>query len=148
MSDRLSQLQDHVNFLATLFCDSIGVLQDQAKPSKFENFAENLKRDYENEEKTKEDQASIENLKRTYVESIISTTKKIDDLIDSLPNEDEANEHLQAQQLSELEMENESAARQLEYVTGCAEDLLQQIQKVLENISDKVLTSDNLTTSI
>ena len=43
-----------VNSLATLFCDATGVLQAQAKPSKFENFAENLKRDYENDGPTTE----------------------------------------------------------------------------------------------
>ena len=45
MTDRLSQLQDQVNQLASLFCDATGVLQGEAKPSKFENFAESLKRD-------------------------------------------------------------------------------------------------------
>ena len=90
MSDRLSQLQDQVNSLATLFCDATGVLQAQAKPSKFENFAENLKRDYENGESTTE--TNDEDVKATFAQLITSTTKKIDTLIDSLPNEEETNE--------------------------------------------------------
>lgn len=149
MSDRLSQLQDQVNYLAQLFCDATGVLQDKAKPSKFENFAENLDRGYENEaEKEKSgggggaetnEQQSIDEIKLTFAELITSTAKKIDTLIDSLPNEDESNEDLQMKQLRDLETENTEAARQLEYVTKCAENLLQQIQKKISQIAESQL---------
>ena len=149
MSDRLSQLQDQVNYLASLFCDATGVLQAQAKPSKFENFAENLKRDYEEEtkdattvkesDKPSESAATVDDIKVTFSELIMSTAKKIDILIDSLPNEDESNEKLQLDQLKKLEIENEQAARELEYVTSCAEDLLKQIQTKLAEISDSQL---------
>lgn len=136
MSDRLSQLQDQVNSLATLFCDATGVLQAQAKPSKFENFAENLKRDYENEEPI---DTNAEDVKVTFAQLITSTAKKIDTLIDSLPNEEETNEQLLAEQLKELEVENAVAARQLEFVTDCAESLLEQIQKKISQIAESQL---------
>ena len=85
MSDRLSQLQDQVNNLATLFCDATGYLQGHAKPSKFENFAENLKRDYENEEAPAAAAAAaadtnVEDVKTTFAQLITSTAKKIDTL--------------------------------------------------------------------
>ena len=111
MTDRLSQLQDQVNHLAGLFCDATGVLQGEAKPSKFENFAEGLKRDYEVSSETNtganqpdaannlettapiksESEASVEDIKLTFAELIMSTAKKIDILIDSRPDEDESN---------------------------------------------------------
>lgn len=139
MSDRLSQLQDQVNALATLFCDATGVLQAQARPSKFENFAENLKRDYESEEQLQLEATNTEDIKTTFAQLITSTAKKIDTLIDSLPNEDETNEQLLAEQLRELEIENAVAARQLEFVTDCAESLLEQIQKKISQIAESQL---------
>ena len=141
MSDRLSQLQDQVNYLASLFCDATGVLQAQAKPSKFENFTEGLSRGYEEEESSKEKEPTnpIDDIKVTFAELITSTAKKIDTLIDSLPNEDESNEQVLAKQLRELEVENEMAARQLEYVTNCAENILEQIQKKISIIAESQL---------
>jgi mediator of RNA polymerase II transcription subunit 21 len=148
MSDRLSQLQDQVNYLAQLFCDATGVLQEKAKPSKFENFAESLNRGYEDDGKEKDkssgekEETSIEEIKMTFAELITSTAKKIDTLIDSLPNEDESNEELQMNQLKELEVENSIAARQLEYVTSCAENLLQQIQNKISQIAESQLSAN------
>ena len=138
MSDRLSQLQDQVNYLASLFCDATGVLQASAKPSKFENFAKDLDRGYP-EEKA-EAGASLEDVKVTFAELITTTAKKIDTLIDSLPNEEESNDQHLAQQLRELEIENAVAARQLEYVTKCAESLLEQIQKKISQIAQSQLS--------
>lgn len=139
MSDRLSQLQDQVNYLASLFCDATGVLQSKAKPSKFENFAPNLKRGYE-EEIEKEEPPTVEDMKKSFAELITLTVKRIDSLIDSLPNEDESNEELQVQQLRELEIENAVAAKQLEYVTNCAENLLEQIQSKISQIAESQLS--------
>lgn len=139
MSDRLSQLQDQVNYLASLFCDATGVLQAQAKPSKFENFAESLDRGYEPEIPGETDAADV---KMTFAELITSTAKKIDTLIDSLPNEEESNELLLSQQLRELEIDNALAAKQLEYTTKCAENLLEQIQDKISQIAKSQLSRE------
>jgi hypothetical protein len=132
MSDRLSQLQDHVNYLASLFCDATGVLQAQAKPSKFENFAETIERNYEASAQEHDDQP-------TFVDLITNTAKQIDVLIDSLPDENELDECVQAQTFKQLELENTVAAKQLEQITTFAEDLLAQIQQKLELIADSEL---------
>lgn len=140
MSDRLSQLQDKVNILAGYFCDATGVLQAEAKPNKFENFAESLDRGYDAEEANPDEK--INEIKLTFAQLITSTAKQIDTLIDSLPNEEESNEQLLSQQLSELEVENAVAARQLEYTTKCAENLLEQIQKKISQIAESQLSVD------
>ena len=134
MSDRLSQLQDNVNYLASLFCDATGVLQEQTKPSKFENFADNLDRGHNAPVQQEE-----VDYKLTFTDLITNTAKEIDAIIDSLSNDDESNEEIQTQKLRKLEAENESAARQLENVTRNAESLLKQIQDKLSKIAESEL---------
>lgn len=154
MSDRLSQLQDQVNFLAELLCNATGLLQEHAQPSKFENFAESLSRGYEENDKNsgslnaaKQQQqglaglGSVDEIKLHFARLITSTAKEIDVLIDSLPNEDESNEELQMKQLRDLEVENAQAAQQLEQVTQCAEHLLGQIQKKIAQIAESQLSA-------
>ena len=135
MSDRLSQLQDNVNYLASLFCDATGVLQEQAKPNKFENFAENLDRGH------LQPQQQVDEIdhKLTFTDLITNTTKEIDSIIESLSSENESSEETQAQKLRKLEIENEIAAKQLENVTRSAESLLKQIQEKLSKISESEL---------
>jgi uncharacterized phage infection (PIP) family protein YhgE len=136
MSDRLSQLQDNVNYLASLFCDATGVLQEGSKPSKFENFADNLDRGHEQQPTLTGEEIDH---KVTFTDLITTTTKEIDSIIDSLSNEDESTEIVQAEKLRNLEIENDIAAQQLENVTLCAENLLKQIQKKLSQIAESEL---------
>lgn len=141
MSDRLSQLQDNVNYLASLLCDATGVLQEQSKPSKFDNFADNLERGYDQQQQTSElkTQESDVDYKLTFTDLIKNTAKEIDIIIDSLSNEDESTEEKQAEQLNKLENDNEEAAKQLEHVTKSAENLLKQIQLKLAQIAQSEL---------
>ena len=139
MSDRLSQLQDNVNYLASLFCDATGVLQEQAKPSKFENFAENLDRGH-----AQQPQVDEVDHKLTFTDLITTTAKEIDTIIDSLSNENESSEEIQAQKLRKLEIENEIAAKQLENVTKSAESLLKQIQEKLSKIAESELRNHQI----
>jgi hypothetical protein len=153
-SDRLSQLQDHVNYLASLFCDATGVLQSTVKPSKFENFAEQIDRGYDqnqpldpNQQQQQQQQSGQEgeqDMKKTFSELITNTAKQIDELIDSLPDDEDGNIALQAEQMRQLEYENMVATRQLEHVTQCAELLLQQIQDKLSRITESELSNQRV----
>lgn len=85
MAERLTQLQDSVNFQAENFCNSIGILQQFAQPSYFSEFDKSNK-SQSNAKPQSDDYAQL------FASLIAKTAREIDLLIDSLPAEDSSPE--------------------------------------------------------
>ncbi|XP_031553227.1 mediator of RNA polymerase II transcription subunit 21-like isoform X2 [Actinia tenebrosa] len=130
MADRITQLQDALNQLADQFCNSIGILQQSAKPGQFPGF----------ERSTTIDDKSIQQGHAALFATLIArTAKDIDYLIDSLPSQD-CSPELQAASLQKLEAENQEAGKKLEEVVRKGEKLLELIQKALDEIATSKLS--------
>lgn len=127
MADRLTQLQDAVNQMAEHFCNSVGVLQQCAPSSSFQNLDKQGG-------KTPETQSS-EDYAVVFSKLIARTAKDIDVLIDSLPSV-ESSQELQLKSLQALEIENQEAADRLEAVVNQGEQLLQKIQEAQHDIAN------------
>lgn len=132
MADRLSQLQDAVNFQAENFCNSIGILQQFATPSFFKDF------DKTRGPQDKTSHGQNEDYGQLFAQLIAKTAKEVDLLIDSLPSE-ESSPELQAVSMRQLEAENQEAAQKLEEAVKRGERLLEQIQKALQDIAEAQL---------
>lgn len=126
MTDRLTQLQDAVNVQAENLCNAIGVLQQYAPPSPFQEF----ERPQENTEK----QQPAEDYPQLFAQYIVRTAKDIDVLIDSLPSEDSTPE-LQAASLRRLELDNQEAATKLEDAVKRCEELLDKVRRIQKEIA-------------
>ncbi|XP_059482280.1 mediator of RNA polymerase II transcription subunit 21 [Neocloeon triangulifer] len=120
MADRLTQLQDMVNQQAENFCNSIGILQQCATPSKFSGA------------QTPQQQEG-EDYAHLFATLVARCAKDIDVLIDSLPSDDNSVE-VQVASLRRLEQENQEAAEKLQDVVRRGEGLLEQIQAALADI--------------
>ncbi|KAF0296737.1 Mediator of RNA polymerase II transcription subunit 21 [Amphibalanus amphitrite] len=136
MADRLTQLQDAVNELAELFCNSVGILQQQAAPGHFPGFDRAGGR-------TPQHVQPAEDYAQLFATLIGRKAKDIDTLIDSLPSEDSSTE-LQLSALELLERENEAAGQRLREVVSRGEQLLQRIQEALHDIAQSQLDTQLL----
>ncbi|XP_044763797.1 mediator of RNA polymerase II transcription subunit 21 [Coccinella septempunctata] len=135
MADRLTQLQDCINQQAEHFCNSIGVLQQFAPPSKFPNFDRTGSQTPQ--------QQSQEDYVQLFTTLIARCAKDIDTLIESLPSEENSTE-LQLQALRSLELENQDAAEKLEAVVRRGQNLLEHIQGALSEIAQAQLDMQHL----
>ncbi|XP_045466900.1 mediator of RNA polymerase II transcription subunit 21 [Harmonia axyridis] len=135
MADRLTQLQDCINQQAEHFCNSIGILQQFAPPSKFPNFDRTGSQTPQ--------QQSQEDYVQLFTSLIARCAKDIDTLIESLPSEENSTE-LQLQALRSLELENQDAAEKLEAVVRRGQNLLEHIQGALSEIAQAQLDMQHL----
>jgi len=134
MADRLTQLQDAVNHQAENFCNSIGLLQLHAPPSKFPDRNGNAPPPLPIER----DELSL-----MFAAMIARCAKDIDFLIESLPSEESSTE-LQLASLRRLEQENNEAALKLKEVIGRGEQLLERVQQALSDISQAQIEMQRL----
>ncbi|XP_060534421.1 mediator of RNA polymerase II transcription subunit 21 [Cylas formicarius] len=137
MADRLTQLQDCINQQAEHFCNSIGILQQFAPPSKFTNFDRTGSQ-------TPQQQQTQEDYVQLFTTLIARCAKDIDTLIESLPSEENSTE-LQLASLRILEQENQEAAERLDAVVRGGQDLLEKIQAALSDIAQAQLDMQHLT---
>lgn len=136
MADRLTQLQDCINQQAEHFCNSIGILQQFAPPSKFPNFDRTGSQTPQ--------QQSQEDYVQLFTTLIARCAKDIDTLIESLPSE-ESSAELQLASLRQLEQENQDAADRLDAVVRSGQELLEKIQAALSDIAQAQLDMQHLT---
>ncbi|KAK9751229.1 Subunit 21 of Mediator complex [Popillia japonica] len=130
MADRLTQLQECINQQADNFCNSIGILQQYAAPSKFSSFDRSGSQTPQ--------QQPQEDYVQLFTTLIARCSKDIDTLIESLPSEENSTE-LQLQSLRILENDNQEAARKLEAIVCRGQELLEQIQGALSDIAQAQL---------
>jgi len=135
MSDRLTQLQDVVNLLADHLCNATGVLQENARPSRFNDFEQNSSTTNSNVDNNGDDYSQL------FAQLITRTTSELVALIDSLPTIPSTDNDLTEQhiQLELLERENFEATLKLEQTTELAEYLLEQVQTCLQSLSQALL---------
>jgi len=135
MSDRLTQLQDVVNLLADHLCNATGVLQENARPSRFNDFEQNSSTTNSNVDNNGDDYSQL------FAQLITRTTSELVALIDSLPTIPSTDDDLTEQhaQLELLERENHEATLKLEQTTELAEYLLEQVQTCLQSLSQALL---------
>lgn len=129
--DRLTQLQDAVSSQAENICNSIGVLQATSSPSALPDF-----------DNTSQKSEPKEDYCQTFATLIANTAKEIDILIDCLPNEEIIQES--EADLGILERENKEALIKLEKVVCAGEVLLEQVRKVLHDITQSQLEIEKL----
>ncbi|KAJ8042962.1 Mediator of RNA polymerase II transcription subunit 21 [Holothuria leucospilota] len=129
MADRVTQLQDAVNQMAEHFCNSIGVLQQNAAPSKFQQ---------PEKQGATETPAVQDDFTQLFAQLIARTAKDIDVLIESLPSE-ESTAELQNASLKRLEQENKEAAQKLADLVKRGDTLLLRIQEALSEIAEAQL---------
>lgn len=125
--DRLTELQDQLNFLSHMMYTCIGVIQRDAPPVKLQ--------DTEESEALKK----FDEMVKDMATQVVATVKRIDELIDSLPCMDSPEEQ-QIEAFADLEDKNKQVARQLEIEVENAELCLKQVREAL-----KVITEDRFT---
>ncbi|KAH1011454.1 mediator of RNA polymerase II transcription subunit 21 [Dendroctonus ponderosae] len=136
MADRLTQLQDCINQQAEHFCNSIGILQQFAPPSKFPNFDRSGSQTPQ--QQTQEDYVQL------FTTLISRCAKDIDTLIESLPSEENSTES-QLSSLRQLEQENQDAADRLDAIVRSGQELLEKVQLALSDIAQAQLDMQHLT---
>jgi len=143
MADRITQLQDAVNQQADNMCNSIGVIQQFAKPSPIliggvSKPTLNASQGGPGSSSASGGNQQPQDYPVLFAQLIARTAKDIDVLIDSLPSEDSSPE-LQVAALRRLEIENQEAAQRLQDTVAKGEALLDKIQTILSEIANSQL---------
>lgn len=141
MADRLTQLQDCINELADLMCNSVGVLQQQQPPPPAAATPGDPPGSRTPQQQ--QQQKASDDLAQLFAQLVGRKARDIDVLVESLPSEDSSSE-LQMAALRQLTLENEAAHQQLQQVVSGGEQLLERLQAALHDIARAQLQSQQL----
>lgn len=130
MADRITQLQDYINELATHMCNAIGVLQSEAPEVPFPD--SKIKKipppaDYQAHLKQREE--DINGQIELFSNLIARTTKNIDIIVSSLPSCKSTNK-LQNDKLDKLNDSNKEQTERLEELVDEGEKLLARLSLI------------------
>lgn len=170
MADRVTQLQDAINELADLMCNAIGILQQEAEPSKFSSISQggdpnNGPGGYRlssNENSPQSDSfnhnqaganptnesgvaASRQSI-NYFAKTIVKTAKDIDILIDSLPSFESTTE-LQVAAIEQLQADNILERDRLEHLVSQGQVLLSTVQSSLLHVCEAQIADSIMTQS-
>jgi len=124
--DRLTELQNQLDFLSQMFYTSIGVIQRDSIPAPLSHFPENAEQ--------KELHSNFRTVILDMAQQISRTARIINVIIESLPEGINSNEIQQLQTLVSLEEQNRLVANQLRDKVHKAELELESIRKTLKII--------------
>lgn len=142
MSDRITQLQNSINELANLMCNSVGCLQQIAVPLNLstDHFSNDKNPKLASNTITQEQHDEIEKNIELFSDLISRTCKDIHVIISSLPASDSTN-HLQLEKLEQLNLTNKTQAEKLEGLISEGEILLNEIRNMIQELSAHLLES-------
>ncbi|KAK0406001.1 hypothetical protein QR680_018308 [Steinernema hermaphroditum] len=126
MGDNLTQIQDLVNDLANLLCNSIGVLQAVAPPVTVGEETEVIQREQQSQH---------------FAHGIAQVTRDIDAVVDSLDLDGAEDRETAEKRIAELEQQRAESVKDLEKVTSQAEAMLEKITSRLGDIAEVQLES-------
>eukprot|EP01117_Protostelium_nocturnum_P004738 TRINITY_DN1718_c0_g1_i1.p1 TRINITY_DN1718_c0_g1~~TRINITY_DN1718_c0_g1_i1.p1 ORF type:complete len:139 (+),score=51.18 TRINITY_DN1718_c0_g1_i1:227-643(+) len=132
-SDRLTELQDQVNFLSQQFFTCVGVIQRDSPPVPLDPSSSSQSQDSIKE---------FDSQTRDMAVNIAVSAKTIHNLIGSLPGSSSTIDEQMAR-LEELEEENQKESLVLRKKVKEAEDLLEKVREALRVISKDHFTKGN-----
>ncbi|KAK0406002.1 hypothetical protein QR680_018308 [Steinernema hermaphroditum] len=127
MGDNLTQIQDLVNDLANLLCNSIGVLQAVAPPVTVGEETEVIQREQQSQH---------------FAHGIAQVTRDIDAVVDSLDLDGAEDRETAEKRIAELEQQRAESVKDLEKVTSQAEAMLEKITSRLGDIAEMDLREE------
>ena len=139
MADRITQLQDYINELATHMCNAIGILQHEAPEIPFpDSKIKKIAPSGEYQAHLKQREENINEHIELFSNLIARTTKNIDIIISSLPS-CKSTDTLQNSKLEKLNSSNKKQTERLEELVEEGEKLLAQIRGMIDNLSSELL---------
>ncbi|XP_022842881.1 mediator of RNA polymerase II transcription subunit 21 isoform X2 [Olea europaea var. sylvestris] len=132
--DIISQLQEHLNTMASLAFNTFGTLQRDAPPVR-------LSPNYPEPPITKaaeDDAADLAEQPKLMSADLVKAAKQFDALVAALPLS-EGGEEVQLKKIAELQAENDAVGQELQKQLEAAEKELKQVQELFSQATDNCL---------
>ena len=141
MTDRISQLQNSVNELATYMCNATGCLQQIAVPINFPEFTSQKNKNLASSTIPQTAHDEIENNIELFSDLIAKTCRDIDVIASSLPKS-ESNSEQQMERIAKLNLKNKSQAEELEMLIEQGTELLLELRRIIDQLSEALLSGE------